>query len=77
MLTTLPWTQVSSGASGSGLKYKTYHDSALQKPRPQGLDSSIVISAVRASRKARLFGAFHDGVYYVIWFDRNHTIVPD
>jgi hypothetical protein len=63
----------------TGLAYTKYRDSDLHKVRrPSDLSKELAISAVRASEKARLFGVYvyDEGVYYVLWFDRNHEIVP-
>lgn len=80
-LTKRTWAQVleTGGKQGkkTGLAYTPYSDSVLRKvTRPPDLSEELQISAVRASDKARLFGAYDDGVYYVLWFDRNHEIVP-
>ena len=80
-LTTMSWMEVlqSGGRRGNkaGLGYTTYKDSALRgASRPQSIGPDIVISAVRAGGKQRIFGFHLDHVFYVLWFDRNHKIVP-
>ena len=81
LLTTLTWEQVrrtggKDPGKRTGLNYTRYEDSALLGvTRPARLSPEIRISAVRASGKPRLFGAFEQGTYYVLWFDRNHRIV--
>jgi hypothetical protein len=82
ILTTLPWKDVlASGGHGenkAGLSHTPYKDYVLTGVRrPQTLSRDLGISAVRATQKARLFGAYGDGIYYILWFDRNHEIVPD
>jgi len=81
ILTTKPWNDVlaSGGARGvdkAGLGHTAYPDSILSGVhRPPSLSPELTISAVRASQRARLFGAYDDGVYYILWFDRDHGIV--
>jgi hypothetical protein len=80
-LTSRTWSQVleTGGRSGTktGLAHTNYQDSVLRKvTRPRELSQELKISAVRASEEARLFGAYGDGVYYVLWFDPHHEIVP-
>ena len=80
-LTTLTWTQVlqQGGKHGNktGLGYTVYDDSDLRTvKRPAGLSQEIAIGAVRASQKSRVFGGHKNHIFYVLWFDRNHEIVP-
>ena len=79
-LTTLPWSEVlRSGTKGKGkrgLNFTPYPDTALRKvTRPITLSKELQISGVRAGSGVRMFGAYENGVYYLLWFDRNHDIV--
>lgn len=79
-LTTLSWQQVlqtgGKGANKAGLAYTPYPDDALRRvARPAWLSEDVRICAVRASQKMRLFGAYIDHVFYVLWFDRGHDVV--
>ena len=79
-LTTVEWrdvlsTSTKNKANKTGFGYTSYKDTDLRAARPGSLDKGIQISGVRASGKARLFGAYKDGVYYVLWFDSEHKIV--
>jgi hypothetical protein len=81
LLTTQPWTTVlSSGGKGgrkTGLGYTLYQDHALRNvSRPQNMSEDIRIAAVRASRKIRVFGGYSNHIFYILWFDRSHEIVP-
>lgn len=81
MMTSMTWNQVlqtaSKGEGKTGLAFTPYEDSALQGAvRPVGLNKEFKISAVRASQKMRIFGSRHKLVYFVLWYDRNHKIVP-
>lgn len=80
-LTAMPWYSVLStgGKAGKkdGLGHTLYEDSELCcVKRPDQISKDIRISAVRASAKYRVFGFYLDHVYYLLWFDRNHKIVP-
>ena len=80
-LTTKSWQEVlSTGGKGGrkqGLGFTPYQDSALRHvQRPARLDPTIRIAAVRATQKMRIFGAYLDHVFYLIWFDPGHKIVP-
>ena len=79
-LTTLTWEQVwrSGGGARSGLGYTRYKDSALKRvKRPRDFSTDIEIAAIRATRKMRIYGGYKDHVFFVLWFDRNHEIVPE
>jgi hypothetical protein len=74
ILTTLTWEDVHAH---DGLNYTRYEDHALRKvKRPPSLDRSMTISGIRAGDMFRIFGAYHEHVYYVLWFDPHHEIVP-
>ena len=78
-LTTIPWIQVlqSGGGHKSGLAFTPYKDGDLREvKRPPTLSKEISISSVRASEKSRVWGAYFDHTYYILWFDRNHKIYP-
>jgi hypothetical protein len=80
-MTTTTWVDVmrSGGKPGkkTGLGFTPYRDSQLNHVRrPEALSPDVQISGVRAGQKPRVFGAYKDHVYYVLWFDRNHKIVP-
>lgn len=81
ILTTLTWQQVlQSGGKGpnkAGLAYTVYSDDALKgAKRPARLSPDVQIAALRAGQKARVFGAYFEHVFYALWFDPNHKIVP-
>ncbi len=77
-LTTLDWWQVlqQGGKPGQkvGLGYTAYDDGDLKgAKRPPQISPDVQIAGVRASQRCRVFGAYVD---YVLWFDRDHEIVP-
>lgn len=81
LLTTMTWMQVfqSGGRGGNkaGLGYTTYDDHALRGvTRPPTVSAEVFIGAIRASQKFRIFGCCIEHVFYVLWFDREHKIVP-
>jgi len=82
MLTQLTWNQVllqsGKGQHKAGLAYTPYRDSDLKgASRPATVSPQLQISAVRGSQKMRLFGVRQGTVYYILWYDRTHSIVPD
>lgn len=77
----MTWQQVletaGKGENKAGLAYTPYEDDALKGvSRPMRLSPEIKIAGVRASSELRVFGAYHDHVFYILWFDRRHEIVP-
>jgi hypothetical protein len=80
-LTTLTFQQVlqqgGRGENKVGLAYTPYLDSSLNKvTRPATISPDITIAGIRASQGGRVFGAYINHVFYVLWFDRGHDIVP-
>jgi len=80
-ITTMTWMEVlqTAGRPGNkdGLAYTPYDDGDLHHvTRPQGLSRDIRISGIRAAEKGRVFGAYKDHIYYLLWFDRGHQIAP-
>jgi hypothetical protein len=80
-LTTLTWMQVlqtaGKGENKAGLAYTPYGDDSLKGvSRPQNLSPEIRIAGIRASQRVRVFGAYRDHVFYLLWFDKDHSIVP-
>ncbi|MCI0681368.1 MAG: hypothetical protein L0Y71_04625 [Gemmataceae bacterium] len=80
-LNTLTWQQIlqqsGKGPRKAGLAYTLYPDHALRGvSRPAVISPDIRIAAVRASQKIRVFGVYIEHVFHILWFDRNHEIVP-
>lgn len=80
-MTTMTWTQVretsGKGPNKAGLAYTPYEDSDLKgAKRPPSVSQELRISAVRASQRMRLFGVRIGNAYSILWYDRNHEIVP-
>jgi hypothetical protein len=81
LLTTMTWQEVlqtgGKGKNKAGLGFTPYPDNTLRGiSRPLNLSADIPISGVRASNCGRVFGAYYEHVYYVLWFDPQHDIVP-
>jgi hypothetical protein len=79
--TVLGWQTVlqsgGKGAQKAGLGCTHYQDSELQHvKRPADLSPDINIYGLRATQGYRVFAGYHEHVLYVLWFDRNHKIVP-
>lgn len=80
-VTTMTWQQVlqtaGKGENKAGLAFTPYRDEDLKKvSRPLWLDGDVKIAGLRASQSIRVFGAYLDHTFYVLWFDPNHDIVP-
>lgn len=73
------WLQIKSqgsksrgGSVGCGFKIIKQHPSL-----PSSVSDDVVISEMRVCEKKRIFGFRLGSVYYVIWFDRDHSVCPD
>jgi len=78
-LTSMTWQQVwgQGGGEKTGLGFTNYEDHSITGARrPANISPELRISAIRASSKLRLFGVKIENVFHVLWFDREHTIVP-
>ncbi len=80
-ITTMTWNEVRStgGSPGNkvGLGYSVYTDSQLKGvSRPPTLSAEIPICGVRISDRMRMFGGYKNHIFYVLWFDPAHEIVP-
>ncbi|MFI5396776.1 MAG: hypothetical protein ACHQ9S_14670 [Candidatus Binatia bacterium] len=79
----MPWYDVmTSGCKNprrkTGLNYETFEDSDLRNARrPLQISPEVKICSIRASGKMRVFGCYMENQFFVLWFDRNHLIVPD
>ena len=58
--------------------YLKYHSGPAARgfSRPTGLSADIALCEVRVSGKARVHAALHDGLFYLVWLDRNHDVYP-
>lgn len=69
--------QSSKGPGKRGLNPTLYDDGDLKGARrPAHVPSHHRICGVRAGDDDRLFGYFVGSVFYVLWFDSHHEIVP-
>lgn len=69
-----PWSNV---RSISGLRYKAVDTARCKRVLPLNLSEDISLSEFRISRKARVFGVRVKHIFYIIWFDRNHQVLPE
>lgn len=80
-MTTMTWNELlqtgGKGKNKTGLAWTVYADDALKRvSRPSNIPKDVDICAVRASEKSRLFGFRQQATFYVLWYDRDHEIVP-
>ncbi len=77
----MSWQDVkTSGRKGegkTGLNCTPYKDSDMRKvSRPSSVGDEVQMLGLRAGSAGRLFGYYADHVFYVLWFDSHHEIVP-
>jgi len=61
----------------AGLGFTKYPDGQLRKvKRPPNMDVNIDIYGVRAGQKFRILGGFSENIFFLLWFDPNHKIIP-
>lgn len=78
-LAQISWQDVqrSGGGHKTGFRYTIYDDNALTGVRrPSNLSNDMNIIGLASSQKGRFFGVYIDHVFYLLWFDPNHKIVP-
>ena len=44
---------------------------------PENIPEDAKLSEMRIDEKKRIFGFRVDSVYYIIWFDRDHSVCPE
>jgi hypothetical protein len=65
------------GAGKTGLNHTNYDDSAFQgATRPVTIPRDVRLCGMRAGSDRRVFGFFHERVFYVLWFDPAHRLIP-
>src|SRR5258708_2716579 len=64
------------GKEKTGLAYTPYSDAALKGVQNPKISPDVRVAGVRATQKMRIFGCVLDHIFFVLWFDRNHEIVP-
>jgi hypothetical protein len=76
----LTWQQVLM--QGGKIPYKTglahtqYPDDALRGVTKPFISKDIQIAGLRASQRMRVFGFYLSHIFFILWFDRSHEIVP-
>ena len=61
-----------------GLEHKLHRTSPAKGfPRPSGLSKDIPLCELRVTGKARVHGALHQDIFYLVWLDRNHNVFPN
>lgn len=73
------WHQIKSQGSrtrgesvGCGFKLIKEHPTL-----PSSVSDDFAISEMRVCQKKRIFGFRVDSIYYIVWFDRDHTVCPE
>jgi hypothetical protein len=60
------------GSVGTGYKLITNHPTL-----PDNVPEDVKLSEMRIDEKKRIFGFRVASVYYIIWFDRDHSVCPE
>lgn len=73
------WSEIKSQGSkkrgesvGCGFKIIKQHPSP-----PNSVGEDAVISEMRVCEKKRVFGFRMDSIYYIVWFDRDHSVCKE
>ncbi|MEM1170231.1 MAG: hypothetical protein AAGJ08_14410 [Cyanobacteria bacterium P01_H01_bin.35] len=73
------WAQIKTQGSkkpgssvGTGYKLISSHRSL-----PENIPKQIKLSEMRIDEKKRIFGFRLGAIYYIIWFDREHSVCPE
>lgn len=73
------WAQIKTHGSkkpgssvGTGYKLISNHPSLLEN-----IPKQIKLSEMRIDEKKRIFGFRVDAIYYIVWFDRDHSVCPE
>ena len=59
-----------------GLEYSPANESCIRVPKPQSVPDDCSIDYFRVNQKFRVYGYRAQNLFYFIWFDRNHEILP-
>lgn len=73
------WAQIQSQGSktrgesvGSGYKIIT------DPPKlPASVSEDVTLTEMRICKEKRIFGFRIDAIYYIVWFDRDHSVCPE
>lgn len=72
------WRQIKAtggqGEASGGLSYKPIDRKKLPAA-PADVPPDATISEIRVSQKMRLFGHRSGAMYYLVWFDREHSLL--
>lgn len=63
--------------ASSGLNFKLIPPGQCKRTLPSTISPDADLAEMRVTKKARIFGARVESVFYVIWLDRNHAVVPE
>lgn len=73
------WAQIKSqgskqrgGSVGCGYKLITNHPKL-----PESISEDVKLSEMRVDERKRIFGFRVGSIYYIVWFDRNHSVCPE
>ncbi len=73
------WGQIKSqGTKKRGASVGTGYKLVNNHPKlPENVPEDVKLSEMRIDDKKRIFGFRDRSVYYIIWFDRDHSVCPE
>lgn len=73
------WSQIKAhGSKRQGQSVGTGYKLIDNLPNlPENIPEDVKISEMRIDDKKRIFGFRVEAIYYIIWFDRQHSVCPE
>lgn len=65
-----------NGTNNHFIPIEDFSPEAKRRAREIFKDGTSELFSLRFTNKERLFGILEAGVFYIIWFDRNHKVCP-
>lgn len=65
------------GGTATGVGFKPIPPGRCKRALPPTIAPDVDLAEMRVSKKARIFGVRVESVFYVIWLDRNHVVLPE
>lgn len=65
-------SKTKGGSVGTG--YKIINN---PPPLPADISEDVTFSEMRVCQRKRIFGFRSGSIYYIVWFDRDHSVCPE
>lgn len=63
--------------AADGLRFKLVPPGRCRRALPLSISPDVDLVEMRVTQRARIFGTRVESVFYVIWLDRNHAVLPE